>query len=229
MRKNSFLPSDEAGQDTWVANLSAKFNIYALPLGFVATDATALAADAAYFHWVFVSNGQIAAYAKQWTTYKNATRNGSGASLGLAPVPPLLVAAPTAVASNILGRATLLTARIKVSTTYTEAIGQALGIIGSDHVVDLNTVQPGLKAVLDAGHVKIQWVKQGLDALELWVDRGDGKGFVFLAIDTIVPYTDTAALPAAGQSALWKYKGIYLQAEERVGQWSDIVSLAVNG
>ena len=77
--------------------------------------------------------------------------------------------------------------------------------------------------------VKIQWVKQGLDALELWVDRGDGKGFVFLAIDTIVPYVDTAALPAAGQSALWKYKGIYLQADERVGQWSDIVSLAVNG
>src|ERR1035437_2721423 len=77
--------------------------------------------------------------------------------------------------------------------------------------------------------VKIQWVKQGLDALELWVDRGDGKGFGFLAIDTIVPYVDTAALPAAGQSALWKYKGIYLQADERVGQWSDIVSLAVNG
>src|ERR1035437_7582848 len=77
--------------------------------------------------------------------------------------------------------------------------------------------------------VKFQGVNQGRAALELGVDRGDGKGFVFLAMDTIVPYVDTAALPAAGQSALWKYKGIYLQADERVGQWSDIVSLAVNG
>ena len=53
----------------------------------------------------------------------------------------------------------------------------------------------------------INWVKQAMDALELWVDRGDGKGFVFLAIDSIPDYTDTAAMPPAGQSALWKYKG----------------------
>jgi len=75
----------------------------------------------------------------------------------------------------------------------------------------------------------INWVKQGMDALELWVDRGDGKGFVFLAIDSILDYTDTAAMPPAGQSALWKYKGIYIQADQRVGQWSDVVSIPVTG
>ena len=32
---------------------------------------------------------------------------------------------------------------------------------------------------------------------------------------------------AAGQSALWKYKAIYLQADQRVGQWSDVVSIPV--
>jgi len=75
----------------------------------------------------------------------------------------------------------------------------------------------------------INWLKQGMDALELWVDRGDGKGFVFLAIDSIPDYTDTAAMPPAGQSALWKYKGIYIQADQRVGQWSDVVSIPVAG
>ena len=68
-----------------------------------------------------------------------------------------------------------------------------------------------------------------LDGLELWGDRGDGKGFVFLAIDSITNYNDPAAMPPAGQSALWKYKGIYLQADQRVGQWSDIVSIPVAG
>ena len=63
----------------------------------------------------------------------------------------------------------------------------------------------------------------------LWVDRGDGKGFVFLAVDTVPDYTDTAAMPPAGQSALWKYKAIYLQGDDRVGQWSDVVSIPVAG
>jgi hypothetical protein len=52
---------------------------------------------------------------------------------------------------------------------------------------------------------------------------------VFLAIDTIPDYTDTAPMPAAEQSALWKYKAIYRQGDERVGQWSDVVSIPVAG
>lgn len=53
--------------------------------------------------------------------------------------------------------------------------------------------------------------------------------FVFLIIDTIPDYMYTAAMPADGQSALWKYKGIYLQSDARVGQWSDVVSIPVAG
>jgi hypothetical protein len=33
----------------------------------------------------------------------------------------------------------------------------------------------------------------------------------------------------AGQSALWKYKVIYIQAARRVGQWSDVVSIPWRG
>jgi hypothetical protein len=61
------------------------------------------------------------------------------------------------------------------------------------------------------------------------VDRGDGKSFVFLAVDTVPDYTDTAPMPAAGQSAFWNYKAIYLQGDDRVGQWSDAVSIPVAG
>jgi hypothetical protein len=39
--------------------------------------------------------------------------------------------------------------------------------------------------------------------------------------------TANAAMPPAGQS--WKYKDIYLQADQRVGQWSDVVSIPVAG
>ena len=108
-----------------------------------------------------------------------------------------------------------------------QAIGQALQLIGADNPVDPNTLKPVLDAELDAGQVVISWTKQGMDSLELWVDRGDGKGLVFLAVDSIPDYTDTQAMPPAGQSALWKYKGIYIQADQRVGSWSDVVSIPV--
>ena len=66
-----------------------------------------------------------------------------------------------------------------------------------------------------------------MGALEIWVDRG--AGFGLLAIDTVPDYLDTAALPAPGQSATWKYKAIYRLNDEQVGQWSDPASIAVMG
>ena len=102
-----------------------------------------------------------------------------------------------------------------------------MGIIGADPTVDVNALKPILTAAPVAGQVAIGWTKQGMDSIEIEVDRGEG--FVFLAIDTVPGYTDTAAMPAAGQSALWKYKAIYRLNDERVGQWSDVVSLPVAG
>ena len=152
--------------------------------------------------------------------------NFSG-SFAQPPVAPVLGVAPTAVAPGIFGRATALVARIKVAPGYTDAIGQALQIIGADQTVDVTTMKPILDVQLDAGQVDINWTKQGMDGIEIQVDRG--TGFVFLAIDTIPNYTDTQPMPAAGQSALWKYKAIYIQADQRVGHWSDVVSIPVAG
>jgi hypothetical protein len=36
-------------------------------------------------------------------------------------------------------------------------------------------------------------------------------------------------LPSCGHNALGKYKAIYRQGDDRVGQWSDVVSLPVAG
>ena len=227
MAKSYYLPSDDAGKDNWLTNLANKIPSYSAALGLSAGDVTSIQNDAAYYHWSLLAQQQIAAYAQQWTTYKNSVRNGNGASLGLLPVAPVLGVAPTAVAPGVFGRATALVARIKVAPGYTDAIGQALQIIGADQTVDVTTMKPVLDVQLDAGQVDINWTKQGMDGIEIQVDRG--AGFVFLAIDTIPNYTDTQPMPAAGQSALWKYKAIYIQADQRVGQWSDVVSIPVAG
>jgi hypothetical protein len=229
MPKTYYLPSDDNGKASWLNNLAAKLPTYQAALGLTPADVASVTTDAAFFDYVLKAQTQVAAYSQQWTAYKNAARSGSDPALGLAPIAPNLGVAPAEVAPGIIGRATALVARIKPAPGYTVSIGQALQIIGAEHPVDPTTLKPVLYATSDAGHVDISWLKQGMDALELWVDRGDGKGFVFLAIDSIPDYTDTAAMPPAGQSALWKYKDIYLQAAQRVGQWSDVVSIPVAG
>ncbi len=227
MAKSYYLPSDDAGKDIWLANLAAKLGTYQAALGLSAADVASVVADSAYFHWLLTTQAQVSAYAQQWTAYKNAARSGNAPTLGLAPVAPNLGVAPAAVAPGIFARATALVARIKVAPGYTDSIGEALKIVGADQTVDVSTMKPVFTATLDAGQVTLGWKKQGMDGVEFWVDRG--AGFVFLAIDTVPDYTDTAAMPPAGQSALWKYKAIYLQGDDRVGQWSDVVSIPVAG
>lgn len=225
MPKSYYLPSDDAGRLGWIVNYAAKLPSYFAVLGLSQADVDSAAADAAFWAYCLKSQQQQAAYAQQWTTYKNAARDGGDASLGLAPVAPNLGVAPAAVAPGIFPRAKAMVARIRVAPGYTDAIGQALQIIGADNPVDPTTLKPVLYVNLTAGQVVVGWYKQGMDALEIWVDRGDGKGFVFLAIDSIPDYTDTQALPAT--AAVWKYKGIYIQSDQRVGSWSDVVSIPV--
>ena len=65
--------------------------------------------------------------------------------------------------------------------------------------------------------MQVGWGWQGfsafLDMLEIQVDRGDGKGWVFLTYDTTPNYTDTAPFPATPTK--WKYRAIYRVGDAR--------------
>lgn len=116
--------------------------------------------------------------------------------------------------------------RIKATSNYSAAIGAALGIEGAETApADATNAQPTLVPSITGGRVHLDWTKEDFDGVEIWADRSDGKGFVFLAIDTVPDYIDTAALPAT--PALWRYRAIYRLSDEQVGQWSPVVSLPV--
>jgi len=226
MAKAYYLPADDGGKLLWLSNFSAKLGTYAATVGVAPTEVNREKADYVFFSYVCDARNKFNQFAQDLTAYKNAAR--SGGTLGAMPVAPVLGAAPALVSADIFGRATTLAARIKKHPGYTTAIGEDLNIIGAETVsVNTSELKPVLKLTLQAGRPIVGWKKQGMTGIELQVDRG--QGFVFLAIDTVPDYTDTAALPAAGQAALWKYIGIYRQGDDRVGQWSDVVSLAVAG
>ncbi len=223
--KAPFLPKDEPGKRKWLTNFAAKLPTYAATVGVTGAEVTQAAADAAFFGYVCDAHEQHTKTTRDWTAYKHAAAQGD--ALGNLPSTPALPAPPASVPPNIFGRNCTLAVRIKKHPNYTEAIGQDLGIIGAEQTIDYTSLKPALKIILQAGHPVISWRKQGMDSLELWVDRGDGKSFVFLAIDTVPGYTDTAALPTPG--AVWKYKGIYREADVQVGQWSDVANITVAG
>jgi hypothetical protein len=226
MAKSYFLPADEPGKLKWLNNFAAKLPTYAVTVGVTPAEVTQTTADDAYFAFVVGAQNQHAKTTRDWTAYKNALR--SGTAIGAMPTTPALGVPPTAVPAGIFSRVSSLAARIKKHPAYTEAIGQDLGIIGAEQSVDPTVMKPVLNLSLQAGHPNIGWSKSGMDSLEIWVDRGTGT-FAFLTIDTVPDYLDTFALPAAGASAVWKYKAIYRLNDEQVGQWSDVATIGVMG
>jgi hypothetical protein len=122
--------------------------------------------------------------------------------------------------------------RIKAANGYTVPMGQALGIEGAVQTgPDMALIQAILTLTLQGNAVLVGWGWQGfsafLDMLEIQVDRGDGKGFVFLTYDTTPNYTDTFPLPATPTK--WKYRAIYRVGDAQVGVWSNEVSIVVGG
>ncbi|MBK5285777.1 MAG: hypothetical protein JJE25_10280, partial [Bacteroidia bacterium] len=117
--------------------------------------------------------------------------------------------------------------RIKGSVNYNENIGEDLGIIGADIILDFGSMQPELKITFDVERPKIKYIKGGTDGLNIYVDRADGGGMKFLKYVTKTTYTDTEELPAGVTSAVWTYKGIYVVNDTEVGIPSAAVSVTV--
>jgi len=230
MAKSYFLAGTDAGKAGQFNNMALRLPGFKATLGISDAEVASQQADAAFFNWALNCQSVVNTFAQQWTAHKNAARNGTGPTLGPEPVLPDFGPAPAPVAPGIVQRYLALRARIHASAGFTEAIGEALGTIGDEQAgPDLVNVKPTIAAEIVGSTVLIRWQKANLSRLEIHVDRGDGKGFVYLTVDSVPDYVDTFAFPPAGQAAVWKYMAIYQINDERVGQWSDTVTIAVAG
>ena len=112
--------------------------------------------------------------------------------------------------------------RAAVHPAYTKTIGDALHIEGPE------TTGPDLiGAKVVAGEVRIPRRKNGFQGVRIEDDRTDGKGWVFLAVDTKPDYADTEDHPAT--ATIWKYRAFYLKDDQKVGQCSAVVEVRVGG
>ena len=228
----SYLESTEEGKAAQFIKFKNNIGPYATDLGFPSAngqlhpDLQQQARDADYYRWVVDQVTAGRDYAKAITAWRDALRDGFLPATPAVPLPPAHEP-PVAVPTGVVARFAAIVRTCKASKNYTPAIGEILGIEGAAAgYQNTDNAQPDLTGARVLGDkVLIPWVKGIFDALYLEVDRGDGKGLVYLATDTRPDYYDTMPFPAGGGT--WKYRAIYLLADEKVGQWSALVSVRV--
>ena len=205
----------------------------ALQVAFGLTDAEikSAGADAILNRWAFQVQTQIQKFSPSITGFKNLLRYGNGSEvLTIIPIPPIFGMAPDLVDANDQLRFTKLADKIKANLNYTTDIGIGLGIEGAHTPFVPGAGTPNLSGSnASGGHPLLHYTKSEYEGVQLWKDSGDGKGYVMLNVSNHPDYLDLSALPAAGVSALWKYKAVYLYKGAVVGNWSPVISVTVVG
>lgn len=231
MSKNGFFPRTDSEKETWLKNFANKIAQYNTKYNITAAEVADVQASLLHFSYHLNYKTQYTEYLKKLNAYIKEIKDGlpTGVTASIAPTAPTLTAAPAVVVAGVFNRIKALANRIKSHLSYTTADGLDLGIevpMAKKVKPNLGTIKPAINLRLkDGGQPEIVWSRNGMDALEIWVDRGDGNDFIKLDVDTKPNYTDITDLPE--KAALWKYKAIYRMDDKIIGHWSDIVSITV--
>jgi len=226
----SYLPKDDKAKADFLDNLRVKLPDHAVTLGISPAEVASVQADAAIFNYIMDMQEAYKTNKQEVTGYKNVLRDGPlGAPLGAVPVPPTLGAAPTAVSAGIFIRIGQLVMRIKGNPAYNkQTIGEDLGLVSDEQVIDIPNLKPVLNHRLDVGRPLILWSKGPATSIDIYVDRKDGLGFAYLANDSQPDYLDTFPVPAGVTTAVWDYKAVYKIGDDQVGQFSDPMPVTVS-
>ncbi|MDQ3804263.1 MAG: hypothetical protein M3416_10580 [Acidobacteriota bacterium] len=221
------IPRTEPELAVWLNNFATSFTAHSTALGFNPEVVDDLLRDAAVFQYLvgdLVPTYQAALQAR--TAYKNLLKDGPvGAAPPPVPVAPATGPHPPVVAPGILPRVRQLVARIKASPNYNESVGRDLGISGDDSAAPAGPSKPTAKAsALPGGEVKIEFSKSGFDGVLIEGRRAGETTWSRLGTDNFSPYTDTRPPLETGKPEVREYRLRFLERDEPVGEWSDIIS-----
>ena len=119
--------------------------------------------------------------------------------------------------------------QIKRSNGYTEAIGKALGIIGTDEPVDPTTYKPKISADVFPGHVTVKFTKKGVQGVNIYSKLKSDTNWEKLAFDSYSPYEDNRPLHVPGTPEVRQYMAIGVVHDHEIGQMSDIIEATFGG
>lgn len=228
-----WYPRAVADQIGWLVNFRDHIGNWAARLGLAPATVTAAQADCNWLIYVLqVWMVSLRTFGTTGTQAISLAQTGSGTEVVTLPEfdPPAPVTGTVPQLPGSLNRIFALVQDIKRNPKRDDEILNDLQIVGvEERGPDVAALAPAIAVRIISGQVFVDWGWGGhgdwLDACEIWVDRGDGKGFVMLTIDTTPGYTDTQAFPTA--LTKWTYKAIYRIGDSQSGNWSMPVSIAV--
>ena len=205
MKKSDFVPTQQEELATWSDRMAKKAKVVASQLGLPEEDVTQLAECSANIN-VAVKDTMVA----------KGTANS-------------VVAQKRLVIETNVKIIRRIAQSIKANKNYTEAIGEALGIIGSDENVNRDEIKPELTAHVSTDHVRLSFSKKGIDGVHIFSRRKEDATWQLLGTDYFSPYTDHRPLAVAGTPETREYMCRGIIHDEEVGVNSDIVSVVFGG
>jgi hypothetical protein len=118
---------------------------------------------------------------------------------------------------------------IKRSPTYTEAIGNQLGIVGTPTTMDNNSYKSSLKPDVHPGYVALKFTKKGAEGINLYARKSGEVDWQKLGFYAHSPCIDARPLAVAAQAENREYMCIGVAKDHEIGLQSDIVSVAFAG
>jgi hypothetical protein len=205
MAKNDYLPNTDGDFVTWLQNYKTQIAAVAATVGLTPADVTAIADDCTAVQTKVAALAAKKAEQQAATADKQATRKA------------------------VEKRVRALANRIKAHPNFTAALGQQLGVVGSEDTTDLTTAAPTLTAqAVAAGSVTIGFNKSVSSGVRILAKRGAEPAFGFLAVDTEAPYVDNRPNLSAGPETR-QYQAQYLFGDDPVGLLSDVLVVTVPG
>jgi hypothetical protein len=235
MRKGFYLPRKESKLAEWLKNFSFKLkNEYASTFGIISTDADNIVAYAAFYSFLINYLDELRAFSKGLTKYKDIFKK-SPLNTPLSSVPqfsiPVIPATLPSEAAMLITISNTVNA-IKAHPSYAPGIGKDLGIEGTAHDFNPDQYMPKGKAKAMPGSVKINYVKKGVEAMNIYgnpVGSTNPDEWVLLATHSQSPYHDARALEVAGTPESRRYRLRGVIADKEIGKWSDVMTVAFAG
>jgi hypothetical protein len=205
MRKDWF-PVDWAELRDWLENFAAQLTARAAALGLP----TATVTDV---------QGKIAVLIYAITAYLNSKQATEGllddleSKLGIGE-PPI--------------RALVKTIKASPTKEATDEADFKIKPTGSARP-DKETYQCEATAKIVAGEIRIDWIKRGVDAVNIYGRLRGQSGWTKLGMDTNSPYIDGRPLAQAGVAETREYMLRGLIKDEEIGVDSDVISITWGG
>jgi hypothetical protein len=223
------IPRTETELALWLTNFSNAFSEHSFTLGFTEEEVLSLRADIKMANYLLgdLLPGYKAALQAR-TSYKNLILNGPVGAAGAAlPPPPNTQPPPPVVAPGIVPRLRNLVQRIQLAPGCTEAIGDDLGITGTEGGPSApdSPPKPSLKArSTGPGTVQLDFSKEKYDGVVIESRRAGANGWQSLGVDNYSPFIDDRPPLEAGKPEQREYRARYLLRDQATGEWSDIVT-----